>query len=231
MTHTGGSPWSTPQAVAGFENSPPNPVLMRFAKDELARGGIRALDLGCGAGRNAVPFAQQGWDVAGIDDSAPMLQGASRRARAAGIEARVHLALATMERVPVRDASFDLVVAHGIWNLARTTREFRGAVREAARVSKPGAGLFVFTFSRHTLSAEARPLAGEAFVHTKFSGQPQCFLREQELLNEMAAAGFEPHPGVPLTEYNRPAPGSIRVAAGPVILEAGFRLRGQPLLA
>ena len=226
MWESNESPWSAPGTVAGFEHSPPNAVLLRFAQEELARGGRRVLDLGCGAGRNAVPLAQQGWEVIGIDDSGPMLDGASRRADQAGVGARVRLTLAPMDQVPVADRTCDLVVAHGIWNLARTAAEFRRAVREAARVSRPGAGLFVFTFSRNTLAAEAQPVAGETFVFTEFSGRPQCFLTEQQLLDEMGDAGFSPHPGVPLSEYNRPPVGVMRVGAAPVIYETAFRMRG-----
>ena len=81
-------------------------------------------------------------------------------------------------------------------------------------MARPGAGLFVFTFSRHTLPAEAPPVAGEAFVFTQFSGEPQCFLSDAQLVAELAAAGFELPPGAGLTELNRPRPGALH-AGGP----------------
>ena len=218
------SPWSAPETVAGFAQAPPNAVLMRFAQEQLQRDGRAALDLGCGAGRNAVPLAQMGWSVLGIDDSQPMLDGAARRAHVAGVDANVQLALAPMDEIPAPDGSFDLVVAHGIWNLARSSHEFRRAVREAGRVSKPGAGLFVFTFSRNTLGAEVDPIPGEPFVFTQFSGRPQCFLTAEQLIAELGEAGFAPDPAVPLTEYNRPGPGMIGTGGAPVIWEAAFRL-------
>ena len=212
--------------VAGFAQSPPNAVLMSFAASELRRvGSGRVLDLGCGAGRNAVPLAKLGWEVVGVDLSIPMLSAATQLARESGVADRVRVALARMDDVPARDASFDLVIAHGIWNLARSAAEFRRAVAEASRVARGGAGLFLFTFSRNTFPPGTQPVAGEPFVFTEFSGQPQCFLTEAQLVAELAAGGFVPDPGVPLTEYNRPQPGLLHSGKLPVIYEAGFRSR------
>jgi len=114
-------------------------------------------------------------------------------------------------------------VAHGIWNLARSGQEFRHAVAEAARVARTGAALFVFTFSRNTLPPSADSVAGEAFVFTQFSGSPQCFLTEDQLLEELRAAGFAPDPELPLRELNRPDRGSLACGGGPVIYEGGFK--------
>jgi SAM-dependent methyltransferase len=226
MDPLAGSSWSAPATVAGFVQSAPNGVLLRFAEDELRRApGRRALDLGCGAGRNAVPLARLGWRVLGLDLSWPMLAAAAPRARDKGLDDRLHLSLSPMDELPVRDRSVDLVIAHGVWNLARSSAEFRRAVREAARVVKPGGALFVFTFSRNTLAPAAPPVAGEPFVFTQFSGEPQCFLTEAQLFSELAAVGFTPDPAVPLTEYNRPAAGP-RIQGPPVIYEAALRFTG-----
>jgi ubiquinone/menaquinone biosynthesis C-methylase UbiE len=154
-----------------------------------------------------------------------MLCAAAARARVDRLDDRLYVVLAPMERIPARDRSFDLVIAHGIWNLARSATQFRRALSEAARVAKPGAGLFVFTFSRNTLPAEAEPVAGEPFVFTQFSGEPQCFLTEAQLRAELDRAGFAPDPGVPFREYNRPQPGTLVTGTPPVIYEASFRRR------
>jgi ubiquinone/menaquinone biosynthesis C-methylase UbiE len=180
------------------------------------------LDLGCGAGRNAVPIATLGCNVLGTDIEWPMLEAAARRARAQGVASRTQWALAPMDRLPAPDGAFDVIVAHGIWNLARSGAEFRRGVAEAARAAQPAAGLFVFTFSRHTLAPDAEPVAGETFVFTQFSGEPQCFLTEMELVAELGAAGFTPLG--PLAEHNRPRPGQLN-PGGPVIYEGTFRLQ------
>ncbi len=222
-----GTPWSAPGTVAGFARAAPNEVLLAFARGELrSHGPGVALDLGCGAGRNSVPLALLGFTVTGLDLSWPMLSAGIERAVHEGVGSRVRAVLAPMDRIPVRDQSVDLVIAHGIWNLAGSTAEFRRAVREAARAARPGAGLFVFTFSRHTFARETLPVAGEAFVFTEFSGRPQCFLTERQLVDELGAAGFVPDPRVPFTEYNRPQAKSLTSGGPPAIYEAAFRRVG-----
>ena len=223
------SSWSRPETVGGFARSAPNAELMRFAAEEQRRvpGGV-ALDIGCGAARNLLPLSQQGWRAIGLDASEPMLIAAAVRLEADAPAARAALAIADMDALPVADGVADLIVAHGIWNLARSSDEFRRAVREAARVAAPSAALFVFTFSRQTLPPSALPVAGESFVFTQFSGEPQCFLTESQLIEEMGAAGFTPDAGHPIREYNRRPPAAgIEIGGGPpVIYEAAFRAEG-----
>ena len=208
--------------VAGFASSQPNETLMAYARHVWQDGGGNvALDLGCGAARNALPLALDGWRVVGTDRSRPMLDAARERVRPTPAATRALFVEAPMDALPVASACADLIVAHGIWNLARSAREFRDAVREAARAARPNAALFVFTFSRHTLPPGVRPVEGETFVFTQFSGERQCFLTRGELLAELDAAGFTPDPAVPLTELNRRS--GLVPASGPVIYQAAFR--------
>ena len=62
----------------------------------------RALDLACGAGRNARYLAQRGWEVIAVDLSVAALQLARMR----------RMVLADLERdpLPFQSASFDLVI-------------------------------------------------------------------------------------------------------------------------
>jgi ubiquinone/menaquinone biosynthesis C-methylase UbiE len=211
--------WDAPGVVRGFASGTPNANLMALVRAEAQRKpGLVVLDLGCGAGRNAVPMSALGARVVATDLSWPMLRAGRERARA-----EVQWIAAPMESLPLRDESVDLVVAHGIWNLAPSSAVFRAAVREAARVARPGAPLFVFTFSRNTFGPEARPLPGEPFVFDLFAGEPQCFLTEQQLRDELAAAGFMAPDGI--AEYNRPLPGSLAAAGGPVVYEGTFERR------
>ncbi len=172
-------------------------------------------------------MAACGGGVVGVDVAWPMLEAARRRVLSEGVDGRVRLIRAPMDRRPLTDASADLVVAHGVWNLARSGAEFRRAIAEAARVARPDAGLLLVTFSRATLGADDQPVPGETFVFTRFAGEPQCFLTEDQLREELLRAGFEKDPPGPLTERNRPIAGRTLTRSGPVIYEGTFRRRAS----
>ena len=218
-----GTPWIEAGLVSGFAQSPPNQRLLDVAAARRSGTAHRLLDIGCGAGRNAVPLLLQGWTVAAIDLSLGMLRAAQQRLAAEAPGRSLGLALAPMEQLPIATGSIDFIVAHGIWNLARTTAQFRAAVREAARVARRGASLFVFTFSRATLPAYDRPLPGERYVFTRFSGGPQIFVTVEELIAELGEAGFSPDPSVPIVEHNRLAQSGVYVGGAPVFIEGAFR--------
>src|SRR3954453_6167518 len=64
---------------------------MRQSGEELASSlgvepGARVVDLGCGDGRPALPFARLGADVRGIDIAENLVEAGNRRAAAAGLD-------------------------------------------------------------------------------------------------------------------------------------------------
>lgn len=217
------SRWTAAETVNAFVAGTPNRVLMELAAHwHRHTPGGRLLDLGCGAARNAAPLAELGFRVTGVDLSEPMIQAATAVAGKSAAPDRLELVHCSMAPLPFDDRTFDAVVAHGIWNLSTSDEGLRAAVREAARVAKPGAPLFVFTFSRNTLPPDAEPVAGELTIYTQFAGEPQCFLTRDQLVGELHAAGWTRAVDDHLVEYNAPRPGKLRTG-GPVIYEAVFR--------
>jgi SAM-dependent methyltransferase len=113
-----------------------DPAVDRLA--DLARGGP-ALELGIGTGRVAVPLAQRGIRVAGIDASQPMLDQLRAKPEATGIVAVCgDMATAT---VPGGPYALVFVVYNTISNLL-TQPEQVACFRNAARHLAPG-GRFV----------------------------------------------------------------------------------------
>jgi demethylmenaquinone methyltransferase/2-methoxy-6-polyprenyl-1,4-benzoquinol methylase len=106
----------------------------------------RVLDLACGTGDLALDMVRvlPGSRVTGLDASSAMIALANaRRTRAA--EDRVRFLVGDMARLDLPDASIDLVTAsYGFRNVP----DHRAALREAARVLKPGGRVFTLDFYR-----------------------------------------------------------------------------------
>jgi SAM-dependent methyltransferase len=98
----------------------------------------RALDLACGAGRNAVWLAEQGWAVTGADFSEVALANARRLAADRGVEVEwVEADLREWE--PARQA-FDLVA---VLYLQLPAEERQSVLARAAEAVAPGGTLLV----------------------------------------------------------------------------------------
>lgn len=108
----------------------------------------RVLDLACGTGDLAFALARRfaAADVRGVDASPEMIALAARRARADG--PRVRFEVGDMMRLPAADGSVDVVTAgYGFRNVP----DHRAALREAARVLRPGGVLATLDFYRPAL--------------------------------------------------------------------------------
>jgi demethylmenaquinone methyltransferase / 2-methoxy-6-polyprenyl-1,4-benzoquinol methylase len=106
------------------------------------RPGERVLDLAAGTGVSTAELARSGGYAVGADLSVGMLR--------AGRRTRPQLALLAGDALalPFRDAAFDAVtISFGLRNVT----DVDGALRELARVTRPGGRLVVCEFSRPTL--------------------------------------------------------------------------------
>ena len=114
-----------------------------------ARGattGAIVLDLGCGTGDLAFDVARAipGARVTGLDASPNMIDAACRRASVDG-GAQVQFAVGDMTEIDAATGSVDLVTAGYAF---RNVPDHRAALREAARVLKPGGRLLTLDFHR-----------------------------------------------------------------------------------
>ncbi|PAZ10099.1 SAM-dependent methyltransferase [Streptomyces sp. SA15] len=142
--------WQTVYAqhpeMYGMEPSEP----ARHAAELFRASGCHTvLELGAGHGRDALFFARQDFTVYATDFSAVGLEQLTAAARQAGVAARVTTVTHDVrDSLPLPDASVDAVFAHMLLCMALSTEHIHAAVREIARVLRPG-GTLVYTV-RHT---------------------------------------------------------------------------------
>jgi demethylmenaquinone methyltransferase / 2-methoxy-6-polyprenyl-1,4-benzoquinol methylase len=163
--------------------------------------GQDLLDLCCGTGDVALEFARVGVCVHGADFTFPMLPLALRKGQSAGLQ--LSWANADAQALPYRKASFDAVtISFGIRNVADPQR----ALRECARVLRPGGKLAVLEFfpikSRvwgtlfrfyfhHVLPLLAKIVrAGRTGAYRYLPESVESFATPQQFRTWLEAAGF-----------------------------------------
>jgi arsenite methyltransferase len=110
-----------------------NPVLYAFLQP-----GEVVLDIGSGAGIDTILAARRvgpEGKAIGLDIVPEMSERARAHADEAGVAAWTEFTLGDMERIPLPDASVDVVISNGVLNLA--ARKSR-ALAEIFRVLRPG---------------------------------------------------------------------------------------------
>ena len=165
--------------------------------------GATVIDLACGTGDLAFDVARAipGSQVTGIDVSSRMVEAAGVRALAEGLP-RVRFAVGDMTRLDVAPASVDLVTAgYGFRNVP----DHRAALREAARVLKPGGHLLTLDFYRPENAFWRRLLVGYLgvaggivgwlwhrvpVVYAYLGPSVAHFVSWQQFARDLAGAGF-----------------------------------------
>ena len=107
----------------------------------------RAIDLACGAGRNAVYLAERGWDVTACDVSLEGLRAAQTLARKRGVSLRLFCQDLETAQLPVEH--FDLVVS-----FFYLQRELFPQIKAALR---PGGFVVFKTYTTDQLRFPGRP--------------------------------------------------------------------------
>ena len=105
--------------------------------------GKQVLDVGCGAGTDLARFARGGARVTGVDISSSAIELARANFAQQGLEADLHET--NGEHLPFRDATFDVVYAHGV---VQYTVDPRRLVEECRRVLKPGRSAIFQVYNR-----------------------------------------------------------------------------------
>lgn len=118
--------------------------------------GTRLLDVGCGPGRHAVPLAQAGLAVTGIDVSRRFLELAAEDARAVGV--RPAFFEVDARRMPFDD-EFDAVISLCQGGFGLMGGDDSLVLKRMTEALKPGGKLVMTAFSALFEARHARPEA------------------------------------------------------------------------
>ncbi|RSD35147.1 MAG: methyltransferase type 11 [Methanohalophilus sp.] len=100
----------------------------------------KVLDLGCGNGRHVVFFAEQGFEVSGIDISSEAIEIAKAWIKKKNLMA--DLKTADAEKIPYEDNSFDIVISDGVIDHVSFDKAML-IMNEVKRVLKPKGYVYI----------------------------------------------------------------------------------------
>ena len=88
------------------------PLVIEIASQMKPSGGKpgRALDLACGAGRNALWLAEHGWSVTAVDGSPAAIETVRKRASARGVNVNAQVADLEKGEYAIEASQWDLVI-------------------------------------------------------------------------------------------------------------------------
>jgi cyclopropane fatty-acyl-phospholipid synthase-like methyltransferase len=150
-----------------------HPELSELVESGRIRPG-RAIDLGCGTGREVIYLAQNGFESTGVDISPTAIAMARKAAEAAGADADFIVDdLTNLEDVT---GTFDLIVDYGALN------DFNPGQRNAYMsqvlpLAAAGSQLFLMCFDNRLPYEEIRKRFGEEFEIEKVSSKGEAGTR------------------------------------------------------
>jgi ubiquinone/menaquinone biosynthesis C-methylase UbiE len=110
--------------------------------------GNRLLDLACGWGRIALPLAQRGYRVTGLDLSEAFLARAGRDAQEAGLD--IDFQRGDMRQIPFVE-EFDAVIIIGAFGALESDDEDQKVLNAVARALRPGGRFLLDQVSRESI--------------------------------------------------------------------------------
>lgn len=131
-------------------------ALAQFDLDPTARAsllGLRALDVGCGAGILAEPLARMGAEVTGVDPADASIAAARAHAVLSGLD--INYVAGSLRELP-SDAQFDLVTC---LEVAEHVADRDRLFLRIARLVRPG-GLLIFSAPNRTPASWAAMILG-----------------------------------------------------------------------
>ncbi len=147
--------WSDKERLAKYFKKPEK-WFLDFAK-KLGLKCLKVLDLGCGNGRNAIPLAQMGCLVTGVDVSQVALDLLREKAQKEGVF--IETVKGDITRLPFQSEIFDLALCYNaVFNGDKSIIE--RSFGEAKRALKSG-GFFLVTLrsTKNPVPEGARPTA------------------------------------------------------------------------
>ncbi len=141
---------------------------------------MKILDAGCGGGRNLIYFLREGFEVFGVDQNADAIEHIRYLAQMLAPKIPPeNFQIATVEKMPFEDESFDAIISSAVLHFARDEAHFDRMLDEMLRVLKPNGMLFARLASTISIEDKVEKLSERRYLLPDGS---ERFLVDEEML-------------------------------------------------
>jgi tellurite methyltransferase len=170
--------------------------------DQLLKGTYnnchKALDAGCGGGRNLVYFLQNGYEVYGIDPNAQAVEAVKELSKnLSPANPLGNFKVAAAEDMPFENDYFDLVMSSAVLHFAKNERHFDSMLHSMWRVLKPGGYFFARLASDIGIEKLVKSLGHGRYLLP--DGSERFLVNEQRLLDYTKTLGGSLHEPIKTT--------------------------------
>ena len=184
----------------------PWPEVLEFVDKLPPRSTV--LDAGCGRGRHTTRLVERGHRVVGVDASRKLLEIAHRQLASAGF------GLGDVCRLPFHDETFTAAIVVAVIHHLASERDRIQALREVARVLRPGSSALVTVWAREQArfddAVEIRTGSGDVWVPWRAGGRE--VLRFYHLFADNELSEVVLKSGLRVAKYFRSADNYVAVA-------------------
>lgn len=135
--------WQEEETSKAFSNKEPSKYITRIL-ETFDLNNKNCIDIGCGGGRYTRYLKQRGANVLAIDKYPEMIGDVNY--------AKINFINCNMNKIPVKDNSYDLVLSIGVIHNSVTIDEFKESIKEIYRISNINSNVVLSLFTNDVIT-------------------------------------------------------------------------------
>lgn len=169
--------------------------------DQLVKGTYdncnSVLDAGCGSGRNLLYFLKNGFEVFGVDSNEEAISYVRNLAIPFSQVQEENFIVSTVEQLPFKPESFDLVISSAVLHFAQNQNHFETMLNSMWEVLRPGGYFFCRLASEIGIESLVRFIGNGRYILP--DGSERFLVNQEMLLRFTKKLGGELHEAIKTT--------------------------------
>ena len=165
--------WQENSTSKAFSNKEPSKYITNVL-DKFDLYDKNCIDIGCGGGRYTRYLHERGANVLAIDKYPEMIGDLYSQ--------KINFVNCSMDNIPVKDNSYDLVMSIGVIHNSVTLDEFNRSIKEIYRVSNPNGSIILSLFTNDVITDDLIEYGKNLY---KVKNRPPMVLLSKSQINQI----------------------------------------------